>query len=197
MSRSRSKLLIVSLAAASALVAWLAFSGCSAEVSVGGGGSEASGEEIAEKVRGDYADKTGIALDHLTCEGVKVEVGARFECSGSNAHGVQLEITGKVTDTSSDSFDYRWHVSKAVAPGVLYERALRREIEERGVTLSEVRCPVQIEVEVGAEVHCEAADASGEVRDVTLTLTDLDGGFDFTVAGGPSESTGPTESSTS
>ncbi len=197
MSAIRSKLLLL-LAAASVLVAWVAFSGCSAEVSVGGGDSEASGEEIAEKVREDYAEKTnGITLERLTCEGVKAEVGARFECSGHNSHGVQVEITGKVTDTSSGGFDYSWHVSKAVAPGVLYERALRREVEERGVTLSEVRCPVQIEVKVGEKVHCEAADASGEVRDVTLTLTDLDGGFDFTVAGGPSESTGPTESSSS
>jgi len=110
--------------AGAALVCSLAFAGCSAEVNVGGG-SEASGDELAGEIRSDYADQTGIELPGLTCEGVKENVGARFSCSGHNARGVQLEVSGKVTDTEGDGFDYSWHVSKAIAPGVLYERALR------------------------------------------------------------------------
>ncbi len=186
------RLKLPALLAALAAVPFLAFTGCSAEVNVGGGDSEASGEEIAEKIEADYKDQSGIALTRLTCESVKAEEGERFECSGRNARGVQLEIEGRVTDVESGGFDYTWHVSKAVAPGVLYERALRREIEERGVSLSEVRCPVEIEVKVGSRILCEAADASGATRSVTLTLTDLDGGFDFTV-GGEGEGSPPGE----
>lgn len=169
--------------AALAAVPILIFTGCSAEVSVGGGDSEASGEEIAKKIQADYEDQTGIAMTRLTCESVKAEQGERFECSGRNARGVQIEIAGRVTDTEAGGFDYSWHVSKAIAPGVLYERALREEIEERGVTLSRVSCPVEIEVKVGSRVLCEAADASGATRSVVLTLTDLDGGFEYTVRG--------------
>lgn len=170
--------------AALALASCLALAGCSAEVNVGGGDSEASGDEIAGEIRGAYADKTGIRLTGLTCEDVKSEVGERFSCSGRNERGVQLEIAGRVTGTEGGGFDYHWHVSKALAPGVLYERALRRQIEARGVALSEVRCPVEIEVEVGETVHCRATDGEGVARAVTLTLTDTDGGFEFQVAGG-------------
>jgi Domain of unknown function (DUF4333) len=170
-----------------AALPFLAFAGCSAEVSVGGDSSEASGEEIADKIKPDYERKTGIALTRLTCESVKGEEGARFECSGRNARGVQLEIGGRVTDTEAGEFDFHWEVTKAVAPGVLYERALRAEIEEQGVALSQVTCPIEIEVEVGARVFCKATDASGATRTVMLTLTDLDGGFEFAVADGVEE----------
>lgn len=170
------------------LVACLALAGCSAEVSVGGG-SEASGEELADEIRADYEDQTGIALRGLTCEGVDDQEGETFSCSGRNARGVQLEIEGKVTDASGSGFDYSWNVTAAVAPGVLYERALREQIEARGVALSDVRCPVEVEMEVGAELRCDAADRNGAVRGVTLRLTDLDGGFDFDVDDGPGADT--------
>lgn len=162
--------------------ACLALGGCSAEVNVGGG-SDASGKEIAGEIRDDYAKKTGIALRDLTCEDVKPDVGEKFSCSGRNAHGVQVQIAGRVTDTSGGGFDYSWHVAKAIAPGVLYERALRRHLEESGVAISEVRCPVEVEVTVGATLRCTATDGNGSTRAVTLRLTDLDGGFEYSVAG--------------
>ena len=174
-----------------ALATCLALAGCSAEVNVGGD-SSASGEEIADEIKGAYADKTGIRLTGLTCEDVKSDVGERFGCSGRNERGVQLEIAGRVTDTEGGGFDYSWHVSKAIAPGVLYERALRRQIEARGVALAEVRCPVEVEVEVGETLHCRATDGGGVARTVTLKLTDTDGGFEFSVAG---EAPAPTSSS--
>jgi Domain of unknown function (DUF4333) len=167
----------------------LALAGCSAEVNVGGS-SNASGEEIADELRDDYAGKTGIALERLTCEDVEAQAGEKFSCSGRNARGVQLEIDGKVTDTSGDGFDYSWHVAEAVAPGVLYERALRRQLEEDGVALAEVRCPLEVEVEVGEELRCRATDRGGSSRDVTLRLTDLDGGFEYQV-GDEAPSEGP------
>jgi Domain of unknown function (DUF4333) len=64
-----------------------------------------------------------------------------------------------------------------------HERALRREIESGGVALAEVRCPVEVEVEVGATLRCKATDTNGSSRTVTLKLTDLDGGFDYAIAG--------------
>ena len=184
----KSAMRIVGLALAVALVPVLA--GCSAEVNVGGG-SEASGEEIAGEIRDDYAERTGIELTKLTCEGVEVEVGETFECSGRNERSVQLEIAGEVTDTESGGFDYNWKVVQGTAPGVLYERALQRQLEERGVGISAVRCPLEVEIEVGSKVHCEATDVDGSTRGATLTLTDLDGGFDYAVDGGESgESSG-------
>lgn len=178
------------LLAAAVAAFLLAFGGCSAEVNVGGG-SDASGEEIADEVRGDYAEKTGIELPRLTCEGVKADVGERFTCSGRNARSVELQIAGKVTDTGGSGFDYSWHVVEAIAPGVLYERALRRQLEEQGVAIAEVRCPVEVTVEEGAELRCQATDANGSSREVTLRLTDLDGGFEYTVDGGAARQ-GPT-----
>jgi len=173
--------------AGAGLLSCLVLAGCSAEVNVGSG-SEASGEEIAGEIREDYVDETGIELTRLTCEGVEESEGERFGCSGRNGNGVQIEIAGKVTDTAGSGFDYSWRVSKAIAPGVFYERALREEIEANGVALSEVRCPVEIEVKVGATVHCEAADRNGIGKGITLRLTDTDGGFDYAVDGeGPED----------
>lgn len=163
-----------------ALGCCLGLLGCSAEVNVGGD-SNASGEELAEEIREDYADQAGVEMRGLTCEGVEGNEGERFSCSGRNERSVQLEISGEVTDESGDGFDYEWRVTDAVAPGVLYERALRRQLEERGVGLSEVRCPVEIEVDVGEEVECEATDRNGATRTVELRLTDRDGGFDYGV----------------
>lgn len=175
------------IVAAIAIVLCLAVAGCSAEVNVGGG-LEASGEEIAKEIRRGYVDRTGIELNRLTCESADANLGAKFSCSGRNDNDVQLEIDGKVTDTSADGIDYSWSVAKAIASGVLYERALRQLIEEGGVALSEVRCPVEVEVKVGSKLRCTATDRSGSSRGVTLRLTDLDGGFDYDVDGeGPVE----------
>jgi hypothetical protein len=174
--------MLATCASAAALASCLAFAGCSAEVNVGGG-PEASGDELAGEIRHDYADQTGIELTALTCEGVKEDVGASFECSGHNARGVQLEVKGKVTGTEGDGFDYSWHVSKAIAPGVLYERALRQQVEAHGVALAEVRCPLEVKVEVGTKLRCVAVDRYGARRGVTIHLTDLDGGFDYAVDG--------------
>lgn len=176
------------------LASGLALAGCSAEVNVGTG-SSVSGEKLADDVRGDYEDRTGVAMTTLTCEGVDGEVGAKFNCTGRNARSVQLEITGKVTDTDADGFDYNWKVAKGIAPGVLYERALRRQIEAQGVALSEVRCPVEVEIEVGSNVYCEATDVNGVNKDVKLRLTDLNGGFDYVVQGtGPGGGSPPASS---
>lgn len=170
------------LALATAVAALAALTGCSAEFNVGGD-SETPGEAIADQVREEYAGETGIELQRLTCEGVEEETGAKFECSGRNARSVQLQIAGRVTDASGPGFDYRWYVAEAVAPGVLFERALRRQIERSGVAIAEVRCPVEVEVEVGVELRCKATDADGETRDVTLRLTNLDGGFEYAIDG--------------
>lgn len=182
--------------AAIGLLACLAFAGCSAEVNVGSG-SEASGEELAEEIRADYEDQTGVAMRGLTCEGADDREGETFSCSGRNARGVQLEIDGEVTDAGGSGFDYRWEVTAAVAPGVLYERALREQLEARGVALSEVRCPVEVEMEVGAELRCRATDRNGISRGVTIRLTDLDGGFDFAVDEGSEEAEAPPTGSAS
>jgi hypothetical protein len=175
----RLKLLLVP---AAALVFGLVLLGCSAEFNVGGD-SDASGEELAEEIRADYTDQAGVEMRGLTCEGVEGDEGEEFSCSGRNERSVQLKISGEVTDASGDGFDYEWRVTEAVAPGVLYERALRRQLEERGVGLSEVRCPVEIEIDVGEEIECEATDRNGVTRTVELRLTDRDGGFDYSVSG--------------
>jgi hypothetical protein len=181
----RSKVLLVP---AAALVFGLALLGCSAEFDVGGD-SGASGEDLAEEIRADYVDQAGVEMRGLTCEGVEGNEGEKFSCSGRNERSVQLKISGEVTDASGDGFDYEWQVTEAIAPGVLYERALRRQLEERGIGLAEVRCPVEIEVDVGEEIECEATDRTGVTRTVELRLTDRDGGFDYNVPEGEDSGT--------
>lgn len=177
-----------------AALASLTLVGCSAEFSIGDStAGRASGEEIADEIRADYERQSGVELRSITCEDVERESGEEFDCSARNSRGVQLEIDGEVTDVEADGFDYEWQVVAAVAPGVLYERALRRQIEEQGVALAEVRCPVEIEMEVGAELTCTASDRNGASRQVAIRLTDLDGGFDYQVEGHGGEAGGHSE----
>jgi len=170
------------MVAMTAIASLFAFMGCSAEVNVGGS-SSAPGDELAEEIQKAYSAKTGIGLSRLTCESVDADVGETFGCSGRNARSIQVEITGKVTDSTGDGIEYNWSVVRAIAPGVFYERGLRSSIEDHGVPLSEVRCPAEVNVKVGTRLRCTATDRDGVAKGVTLRLTDLDGGFDYTVEG--------------
>jgi hypothetical protein len=163
--------------------------GCSAEVSVGGD-DQASGESIAREIRKEYVADTGIALPRLTCSEVDGEVGAAISCTGRNARDIQLDLEGEVTAVDGDGFDYNWKIASARAPGVFYERAARRVIEQRGAAIADLRCPAQIELRVGAEVPCELVDGSGVERGMTLRLTNLDGGFDIAVGPAPGQTSG-------
>jgi hypothetical protein len=161
--------------------------GCSAEVSVGDG-DQASGEHIAREIRKEYTAKTGIALPRLTCTEVDDKVGAAISCTGRNARDIQLDLEGEVTAVDGDGFDYRWEIAEARAPGVFYERAARRVIAQRGAPVADLRCPAQVELRVGEELLCELDTGSGPPRELTIRLTDLDGGFDTSVSPPPSAS---------
>ncbi|MEZ5078884.1 MAG: DUF4333 domain-containing protein [Solirubrobacterales bacterium] len=161
--------------------------GCSAEVSIGDRDG-ASGEEIADDIRADYEDQTGVALRSLTCEDIEGDEAETFNCSARNENGFHLEIDGEVTD--SDAGRFHWEVTEVIAPGVYYERALRRELESRGIAIKEIRCPVEIEADVGAEIRCTATDGDGDSAGVTLRLTDEAGRFDYSVDGHSPEADG-------
>lgn len=160
--------------------------GCSAEVSVGDK-DQASGDEIAREIRAEYVEDTGIALPRLTCSEVEGEVGAPISCSGSNARDIQLDFAGKVTAVEGDGFSYRWKVASARAPGVFYERAARRLLEQRGATVADLRCPAQVDLRVGEQLRCELDVGSGSPRVLTIRLTDLDGGFQTAIDSAPAQ----------
>jgi hypothetical protein len=151
--------------------------GCSAEVSVGDK-DQASGEHIAREIRAEYVEDTGIALPRLTCNEVDGEKGAAISCTGRNARDIQLDIAGKVTDVDGDGFDYTWKIASARAPGVFYERAARRVLAQRGAPVADLRCPAQVELRIGERFRCELDTGSGPPRGLTITLTNLDGGFE-------------------
>ncbi|MFP5450959.1 MAG: DUF4333 domain-containing protein [Thermoleophilia bacterium] len=158
----------------------LALAGCEASVSVGGDPS-LSAAELEQAIRDQYAEQNpGITLTELTCEDAEGEVGAEITCEGRNSREVELEIGGEVTrvDEGEETADYDWRVTRAFAPGALYERAARQVLlDQTQVPVATVECPVRIEVVVGSRVSCTVRTADGRPLPVVLELTDLDGGF--------------------
>lgn len=158
----------------------LALAGCEASVSVGGDPS-LSAAEIEQGIRAQYAEQNpGITLTELSCEDAEGEVGAPITCEGRNSRDVDLEIGGEVTsvDEGEDRADYDWRVTRAFAPGALYERAARRVLLDQTQTpVASVECPVRIEVVVGTKVPCTVQTTDGRSLPAVLELTDLDGGF--------------------
>lgn len=157
-----------------------ALAGCEASVSVGGDPS-LSAAEIEQGIRAQYAEQyPGITLTELSCEDAEGEVGATISCEGRTSRDVELEIGGEVTriEEGEDRAAYDWRVTRAFAPGALYERAARQVLlDQTQVPVASVECPVRIEVVVGTKVSCTVQTTDGRSLPAVLELTDLDGGF--------------------
>lgn len=169
--------------AAVSVVLGAALAGCSAEVNVGSK-DQASGAKIARDITGEYERQTKIELPRLTCQEAKAKVGAPIACTGRNAKDIELELAGEVTAVDDDGLNYRWKVSKALAPGTFYANGARRVLEGQGAPVAEVTCPAKVEIRVKNEVRCKLRTTEGEERAVLLLLTDTDGGFRVKVASG-------------
>jgi hypothetical protein len=158
----------------------LALVGCEASVEVGGDPS-LSAAELEQAIRAQYAEQNpGITLTDLTCEDAEGTVGAAITCEGRNSRDVELEIGGEVTrvDEGEDRADYDWRVTRAFAPGALYESAARQVLlDQTQVPVATVECPERIEVVVGSRVSCTVRTSDGRTLPAVLQLTDLDGGF--------------------
>ena len=67
----------------------------------------------------------------------------------------------------------------AAAPGTAFETAAARSLRNQsGVEITGVTCPDRIDLETGNEVRCTAFDIENNERELVLTLTDEEGGFD-------------------
>lgn len=159
------------------LLAALGLSGCNFYCSVGGSIPAA---ELERKVRLGYEDQTGIVIKSITCEEADDDTGSPISCRATNAGGVELKIDGEVTsyDPDTEKVGFDWEVTRAVAPGNLYgDEAAISLTRQTGIPVADVRCPDEIVVEKGTRVRCTAVSPDGAESEVTLTLTDGDGGF--------------------
>lgn len=156
--------------------------GCSAEVSIGDK-DQASGSSIAKDITGEYERRTKIELPRLTCQEAEAKVGAPIACTGRNAREIELELSGEVTAVDDGGLDYRWEISKALAPGTFYASSARDVLERQGAPVADLSCPAKVEVRVNNQVRCLLRTTDGDERDVLLLLTDTDGAFKLKVAG--------------
>lgn len=166
-----------SFASLFAIALTLGLAGCDFYCSVGG---SVPAEELEKQVRLSYEDETGIVVRSITCEEADDDTGSPISCEAVNAGGVELMIEGEVTsyDSETEKVRFDWEVTRAVAPGSLYAEAAATTLSEStGVPISEVRCPEKIAVKKGARVQCTAIAPNGAKSEVTLILTDRDGGF--------------------
>ncbi|MGB0119997.1 MAG: DUF4333 domain-containing protein [Solirubrobacterales bacterium] len=159
----------------------LLVTGCDAEVSTGDGTGidTASVEQTITKLYPAQSD--GLELIAIECEDADAKVGTEFDCAASNDNGVDLEIVSVVTSVDEDSerIKFNFDVTRAVAEGTTFSEVAAKTIGN-GV---EVECPDGIVIEKGTEVDCVATLPDGSERDVYLTLTDGNGGFNIAPLG--------------
>ena len=170
---SRRLVLIGAVLSASLLVA-----GCEFSCSIG---NTVSAEELDKQVRLAFEDETGVLLTSIDCEEADADVGSEINCTAINENDVELTIEGEVTEFDSDTEKVRfdWEVVAAAAPGTAFETAAARSLRNQsGVEISGVTCPDRIDLETGNEVRCTAFDVENNERELVLTLTDEEGGFD-------------------
>jgi len=106
-------------------------------------------------------------------------VAARLRCSGVNSRDVKITIGGTVREVRDDRARYRWEVTRAVAPGSLFEGALGPLLQKQArAPIGEVSCPPEITVKQGARFTCTVTGATrGDRWQATVVLTDGDGKF--------------------
>ena len=161
-----------------ALCASLLLAGCEFSCSIG---NKVSSEELNKQVRLSFEDETGVLLTSIDCGEVDAEVGKAISCDATNENDVDLKIEGEVTDYNSDTdkIKFDWEVVSASAPGEAFAVAARRSLaNQTGAVVNDVVCPDKIELKTGNEVQCAAVDVRGNDRELVLTLTDEEGGFD-------------------
>lgn len=160
--------------------ACLALSACSGEVSVGKK-KDLTGEEVAKDLREEYAERESasqITLTALTCQEVEAEVDAPISCTGRNSKEIDLEFTGTVTSTDGDGLDYRWRISKALAPGALFERPLRPQVERAlRREVRDVSCPTRVQVMANGRFQCTVELTAKARFIVDVRQTNSSGGF--------------------
>ena len=154
---------------------------CATVLLAGCGDNEVSSEELNKQVQASFEEQSGVELKTIDCNGVKAEVGEAISCTATNEIGIDLKILGKVTayDSDADRIKFDWRVTSAKAPGENYANSARVALRKQsGATVSKVSCPEKIELEEGIRVACTAIDSMGNERELILTLTDANGGFD-------------------
>lgn len=160
------------------IVTALLLAGCEYSCSVG---NTVSAEELDKQVRLSFEDETGVLLKSIDCEEADADVGSEINCVATNENDLELTIEGTVTsyDSETEKVRFDWEVVSALAPGETFAVAARRSLaNQSNVTLENVSCPDRVELERGNKVDCTAVDIAGNDRDLVLTLTDEEGGFD-------------------
>lgn len=166
------------IAIAVALGASFLFAGCEFSCSFG---NRVSSEELNKQVRLSFEDQSGVLLTSIDCDESDADVGSEINCVAINQNDVELTIEGEVTeyDSDTDKIKFDWEVVSAAAPGESFEIAARRSLaRQSNVLINDVTCPERIDLKAGNEVDCTAVDVQGNDREVVLTLTDEEGGFD-------------------
>jgi hypothetical protein len=160
------------------VVTALLLAGCEYSCSVG---NTVSAEELNKQVRISYEDESGVLLKTIDCEEADADTGSEINCLATNENDVDLKIEGAVTsyDSETEKVKFDWEVVSASAPGEKFALAARNSLANQSdVSLRDVVCPEKIELQTGNKVDCTAVDITGNDRELVMTLTDEEGGFD-------------------
>jgi hypothetical protein len=159
------------------IVTALLLAGCEYSCSIG---NTVSAEELDKQVRISFEDETGVLLTSIECEEADADVGSEINCEATNENDLELTIEGTVTsyDSDTEKVKFDWEVVSATAPGDNFAVAAKSSLaSQSSVQLDNVACPDRIELEPGNKIDCTAEDINGNDRDLVLTLTDDEGGF--------------------
>lgn len=81
--------------------------------------SSVASDELEKQVSQSYEQQAGVGLSSISCQEAATDVGSPISCDATNADGIKLAITGKVTayDSDSQSVDFSWNAKPVANSG--------------------------------------------------------------------------------
>jgi hypothetical protein len=153
------------------VLAALTCAGCSASVSIGDGFDRGKAEKT---IRDVVISQAGARVKAVACpSNVKLKKGTTVSCTVTGTDGSKGAATIFFKDDKGNA-----HVSAPLLHVREAESAIAGQLKTKYKAQVTVTCPEIIAVRKGRMVTCKAVRGS-DTADVTVTLTDAQGDFDY------------------
>jgi len=140
---------------------------------VGCGGPRLDDTRLAATLR-TQLEHQNVRADDLRCPDLPAQVGRSVRCTFT-VDGQPVDAVATVSTVDGQTVTYEVHTeARPVAKGAL-ERAVPQELARSGVSVGTATCSGDLPAQVGATVTCTLTNADGGT-DWTIRTTSVDGG---------------------
>ncbi len=136
-------------------------------------------KEMEDRLSNEFNQKTGIAVQSVTCPGiVEVKAISQFECEAT-ADGQNFEIAVEVTNPTGPQFT--WSTRKLLFLSKV-ETAIQEQVKNKNGANVTATCGGKIRaVNQGDSFNCQVSNTQGQTRSAKVTVKDDQGTVDITL----------------